>query len=581
MADEIFKPDANFKAGGLVGGVSSVDGSSKLVLRLNPTTKRLLVDVNGATTVTDGEAVDGTDVGTLVLGTDGSNYQILSTNSSGRLQVDIVSGGGGGTQYQEDAAHSSGDTGTLALAVRKDTAAQVAGTDGDYSVLITDANGRLHVLDQNSAAILSALQGTLTVNSELPAAAALADTTANPTVPGVGAYLMGFNGVTWDRIQAYYSNSDNLATLTGMAVLGLNRVFDGTNWDMMRGDSTDGVLVNLGANNDVTVTGTVTVGSHAVTNAGTFVVQENGSALTSLQLIDNIVLAEDQASANADPGVQMLAVRKATPANTSGLDGDYEPLQVSGGRLWVDPSGVTLTVGSHAVTNAGTFAVQIDGAALTALQLIDNLVLAEDAAHQSGDPGVQMLAVRDDTPAVLSATEGDYEPLHLDGTGRLWTDPQGNVAHDGVDSGNPIKFGGRAQESEAQPEEVADNDRVDALFDRAGYLRVRGDFDPSFADINDSTSGDNTIVAAQAAGKRIAVWAILIVSDGTTDVRWEDGAAGTAFTGQVPLQAREGYSISAGGIVPLFVGSAATLLNLELTAAVNVHGFVSYTVIDD
>lgn len=157
----------------------------------------------------------------------------------------------------------------------------------------------------------------------------------------------------------------------------------------------------------------------------------------------------------------------------------------------------------------------------------------------------------------------------------------GNEAHDAADAGNPVKFGGRAQEPEAQPDEVADNDRVDALFDRNGYQRVRGDMDPSFADINDATSGNNTIVAAQAAGKRIAVWSILIVSDGTVDVRWEDGAGGTAFTGQVPLQAREGYAISAGGLVPLFIGSAATLLNLELSAAINVHGFVSYTVVDD
>lgn len=503
MASERFQPDANFKAGGVVGGYSSADAENAasptlIVARFNPTTKRLLVDVNGATTVTDGEAVDAADTGTIVLGTDGSNYQILKTDSDGNLQVDVLTGGGGGTQYQEDAAHQSGDTGTLALAVRKDTAAQVAGTDGDYSVLITDANGRLHVLDQNSAAILTSIQavetaveGTLVVNSELPAAAALSDTDANPTVPGVGGYLMAWDTTQWVRVRQGIGDD---AVATGLLnVVGM--MYDGATYDRLRGNSSDGLLVNLGANNDVTVTG-------SLTSAGN-------------------------------------------------------------------------------VTNAGTFAVQVDGAALTALQLIDNLVLAEDAAHQSGDPGIQMLAIRDDTPAVVSGTEGDYEPLHTDGTGRLWTNPQGNVAHDGIDSGNPIKFGGRAQESEAQPEEVADNDRVDALFDRAGYQRVRGDFDPSFADINDSTSGDNTIVAAQAAGKRIAVWAILIVSDGTTDVRWEDGAAGTAFTGQVPLQAREGYSISAGGIVPLFVGSAATLLNLELTAAVNVHGFVSYTVMDD
>ena len=36
-----------------------------------------------------------------------------------------------------------------------------------------------------------------------------------------------------------------------------------------------------------------------------------------------------------DPGVILLAVRKATPANLSGADGDYEMLQTSAGRLWV------------------------------------------------------------------------------------------------------------------------------------------------------------------------------------------------------------------------------------------------------
>ncbi len=78
------------------------------------------------------------------------------------------------------------------------------------------------------------------------------------------------------------------------------------------------------------------------------------------------------------------------------------------------------SIPSHAVTNAGTFAVQVDGAALTALQLIDNLVLAEDSAHQGTDPGVQALAVRKATPANLSGTDGDYEPLQVDG-GLLWT----------------------------------------------------------------------------------------------------------------------------------------------------------------
>lgn len=43
----------------------------------------------------------------------------------------------------EDAAHSSGDVGVMALAVRRDTAAASSGTTGDYEPLQTDALGRL------------------------------------------------------------------------------------------------------------------------------------------------------------------------------------------------------------------------------------------------------------------------------------------------------------------------------------------------------------------------------------------------------------------------------------------------------
>lgn len=41
----------------------------------------------------------------------------------------------------------------------------------------------------------------LVVDTELPAAAALADATENPTTPLIGAALEGFNGTTWDRLQ--------------------------------------------------------------------------------------------------------------------------------------------------------------------------------------------------------------------------------------------------------------------------------------------------------------------------------------------------------------------------------------------
>lgn len=64
----------------------------------------------------------------------------------------------------------------------------------------------------------------------------------------------------------------------------------------------------------------------------------NGRMQRIAQRVTSLIalfVAEDAAHVSADPGIQALAVRKATPANLSDTDGDYEPQQVSGGFTWV------------------------------------------------------------------------------------------------------------------------------------------------------------------------------------------------------------------------------------------------------
>lgn len=65
-------------------------------------------------------------------------------------------------------------------------------------------------------------------------------------------------------------NADDIAVSTStnkLSTIAKNYAFDGTAWDRLRGDATDGLLVNLGANNDVTITsGTVTAVT-SITNA--------------------------------------------------------------------------------------------------------------------------------------------------------------------------------------------------------------------------------------------------------------------------------------------------------------------------
>ena len=114
----------------------------------------------------------------------------LSANSGVDIgDVDVTSVTPGTTASAlgkaEDAAHASGDVGVMSLCVRAASATDrsAGATDGDYEPCAVDANGKLWT----------------NADTEMPAAATLADDTANPTVPGVASFNMCFDGTNWDR----------------------------------------------------------------------------------------------------------------------------------------------------------------------------------------------------------------------------------------------------------------------------------------------------------------------------------------------------------------------------------------------
>lgn len=224
------------------------------------------------------------------------------------------------------------------------TALRVTIASDSTGVLSVDDNGSTLSIDDGGGAITVdgtvAVSGTVTVDSELPAAAALADNTATPTAPAVGAFAM---------------------------------VYDGATWDMARGTAADGVLVNLGANNDVTVTGTVTANLAAGTN--------------NIGDVDVLTVPSDPFGANADA------------ASATG--------SISAKLRFIASTGIpitgTVTVGSHAVTNAGTFAVQAGQA-------------AHDAAI-SGNP--VRLAGRALTSSYTAVATGDTADLITTTIGQL------------------------------------------------------------------------------------------------------------------------------------------------------------------
>lgn len=135
------------------------------------------------------------------------------------------------------------------------------------------------------------------------------------------------------------------------------------------------VVVDLGSNNDIT--GTVTA---------------------NLSATDNAVL-------------------DAIEADTTTIAG-----AVAGTEMQVDiVSAPTLTVNAHAVTNAGTFVTQENGALLTAAQLIDDTVatLGTTTYTEATTKGNIIGAVRRDADTTLVDTTNEIGPLQMDANGRL------------------------------------------------------------------------------------------------------------------------------------------------------------------
>lgn len=245
-------------------------------------------------------------------------------------------------------------------------------------------------------------------------------------------------------------------------------------------DGTAGLKVDLGADNDVTVTsGTITAVT-AITNA----LPAGTNNIGDVDVLSSALPTGASTSANQTTvighldGVETLL--GTIDADTSTLAG-----AVAGTEMQVDVLTMpTVTVNSHAVTNAGTFAVQ-------------------------------------------AASAGD-------------------VAHDAVDSGNPIKVGGKAVT--AVPTSVASGDRVDAAFTKSGELLVHNTMREMIGNqvttITSSTS-ETTIVTADAT-YLLDIHGLILTntSASATKVTIKDATAGTTrMIFQVPATSTVGFML--------------------------------------
>lgn len=157
----------------------------------------------------------------------------LQVDANGYLRVS-VSGGASDDVHQEDTQHTSGDYGSLGLAVRNDAGGSMVGTDGDYAPVQVDSNGLLRVTVDNAV--------------------------------GAGVYVRPGTSATWDvsdRAARDLGKVDiaafDAALYTGDNVIGRVKITDGTEVAAVNANnrleiSIDEDNVGLGRNETITET---------------------------------------------------------------------------------------------------------------------------------------------------------------------------------------------------------------------------------------------------------------------------------------------------------------------------------------
>jgi hypothetical protein len=247
--------------------------------------------------------------------------------------------------------------------------------------------------------------------------------------------------------------------------------FNGSTWDRVRGNTTDGLLVNLGANNDVTVSGTITA------NAGT------GTLNVSVQNA-SIPVTDNGSSLTVDGSVSVS---------------NFPVTQPVSGTVTIQDGGNTITVdGTVAATQSGTWILSANSGVDIGDVTINNTGGASAVNIQDGGNTITV-------DGTVTVTDG----LNI----------EGDVAHDTIDSGNPVKIGFQAESS--LPAAVATGDRVNGIGDVFGRQLV-SHIDAGmqvWKSANVATTQTGTDIWTPSGGKKICITYMAISSYATTGAR--------------------------------------------------------------
>lgn len=411
--------------------------------------------------------------------------------------------------------------GQLLLAVRRDADTTLANTTNEFTPLQVDANGYLKVEVFSGATLpvsltSTTITGTVAVTqSGTWDEVGINDSGNSITVDNGGTFAVQVDGAALTALQLlddaiYVDDADWTDSTSKHALVG--GLYQSSPQTVTDGDVAPFNITANGAMH-VAVQNTVTVGSHAVTNAGTFVVQENGSALTALQLIDDVIYVDD---ADWTDGTSKHALvgglYQSAPQTVT--DGDVAPfLTDANGRLQVALSPTDNGVLDNIDADLTTIIGHVDG--------IEGLLTTIDA-----DTG--NIATNTSNAATSLAVMDDWDNGASDGAS-----VSGDVAHDTADAGEPVKIGMKAVALKANPTEVAAGDRTNWYADVSGVPFVLGGHPNILTQSLQVTDADgaqtDTAIITAGANVAIVVTKVSVMADNanTNDVSVRIGLATT------------------------------------------------------
>ncbi len=385
-----------------------VDSGGKQIVD-NPTFDALIGDTNNTSNLSESTS----QLRVVPLGYDrsGGKARSLNVDADGHLQLDILSSAlpsGGATSANQSTINTSIGSTNTKLDTLETTLTEIATDGNNIQTLITSSNTKLDTLETTLTEIATDgnnIQTLLTALDVVQDNALIKlgeiETSADALISANHTDLVALESSLTSMETKQDTQVTHLSEIEGAietieACVSSNKV----NVNIASGSATDVSALSTHAKQD-TIIGHLdgvegkldaieTTNNACQVLLGT-IDSDTDAIKTAVEIIDNAIAGSEM----------QCDIVAALPAGTNNIG-------VVTANLSSTDNGVLDDIS------------QKIGDVETAVQILDNIVIAEDTAHSSGDSGIMALAVHQTTSSSLGAN-GDYTPLSVTSTQHLRT----------------------------------------------------------------------------------------------------------------------------------------------------------------